>query len=301
LPVLLLGVYLVDVGRVNSKFMFLVDIPKESRKEYNTPVIDYLARQPKVYRMLPLNGGPGPYSSKNVPVMFIPMPVQQRRWQEYLDNFNYASAMPDILNVKYLVMGSDQYAKVQNQFAPKYTPIFIAPDNSEVVLENHNVMPKAWLVPSVRQFSGPADVLVSLQNPSFDPWRLALVESPPTLPMQSPESAAVLPQEGVKLQIYEGEHILVNAVTSQNALLVLGEKYYHGWKATVDEKPVPIERVNYLLRGVYLSPGDHNVELKFDPLPFKIGKYLTLTSFALFAGMLVREWLIRRKRLVIGG
>jgi hypothetical protein len=32
----------------------------------------------------------------------------------------------------------------------------------------------------------------------------------------------------------------------------------------------------------------------FDPLPFKIGKYLTLGSFALFAAMLLRERLRRR-------
>jgi hypothetical protein len=32
------------------------------------------------------------------------------------------------------------------------------------------------------------------------------------------------------------------------------------------------------------------VRFVFDPLPFKVGKYLTLASFALFAAMLVREW-----------
>jgi hypothetical protein len=33
----------------------------------------------------------------------------------------------------------------------------------------------------------------------------------------------------------------------------------------------------------------------FDPLPFKIGKYLTLASFAVFAVMLAREWRSRNK------
>ena len=74
-----------------------------------------------------------------------------------------------------------------------------------------------------------------------------------------------------------------------------------GWKATVDDKSVDIQRVNYILRGVYLTPGTHKVEFRFDPLPFKIGKYLTLASFALFAGMLIREWRLRRKMVPCEG
>jgi hypothetical protein len=47
---------------------------------------------------------------------------------------------------------------------------------------------------------------------------------------------------------------------------------------------------------VYLTPGTHTVEFVFDPLPFKIGKWLTLGSFAFFAALLAREFLNRRKQ-----
>jgi hypothetical protein len=40
------------------------------------------------------------------------------------------------------------------------------------------------------------------------------------------------------------------------------------------------------------------VEFVFDPLPFKIGKWLTLASLAFIALLSVREWLIRRKRVM---
>jgi hypothetical protein len=61
----------------------------------------------------------------------------------------------------------------------------------------------------------------------------------------------------------------------------------------VDGRATEIVPVNHILRGVYLTPGKHTVEFRFDPLPFKVGKYLTLASFALFGLMLIREW--RRK------
>ena len=289
----LVVLFVLDVGRVNAKFMFLVDVPKETKKDFTTPAIEYLKRQPKEYRVLPLGGGPGPYSSNKIPVMFIPMPVQQQRWQDYLDSFSLTSALPDLINIRYLICPTAQYAQERAQLGDKYVPVFQSPDGSELVLENRAVMPKAWLVPSVLHVAQPRQALGIMQSPQFDPRRLAVVESPPPLPLASPDSAPA-GVGNVQLKRYEGEQIELSASNAANALLVLGEKYYRGWKATVDGKPVDIQRVNYILRGVYLPPGSHEVRFVFDPLPFKVGKSLTLASFALFAAMLVREWTRRR-------
>ena len=95
---------------------------------------------------------------------------------------------------------------------------------------------------------------------------------------------------------YEGERIDLEAAVGINSLLVLGEKYYKGWRATVNGKQAEIFPVNHVLRGVYLTPGTHKVEFVFDPMPFKVGKYLTLLSFALFAVLLGRELWLRRAR-----
>jgi hypothetical protein len=53
-----------------------------------------------------------------------------------------------------------------------------------------------------------------------------------------------------------------------------------------------------VLRGIYLTPGMHKVEMVFDPTPFKVGKYLTLISFAVFAAFLGREVVLRRRQPV---
>ncbi|HIJ87338.1 MAG TPA: YfhO family protein [Desulfuromonadales bacterium] len=292
---LLILLFVLDVGRVNAKYMFLVDAPKETKKNYTTPVVDFLKGQPKEYRVLPVSGGPGPYSSNNVPVMFIPMPVQQQRWQNFLDSFSLMSALPDIINVRYVIYSAAQYAQERAQLGDKYAPLFQSPDGNEVVLENRAVMPKAWLVPSVLTVSQPQQVLAVMQSQQFEPRRFAVVESPPALQMAEIGAAATAATGNVKVTRYEGEKIDLSVANTANAMLVLGEKYYKGWKADVDGKAVDIQRANYILRGVYLAPGTHRVEFRFDPLPFKIGKYLTLVSFVLFAAMLVREWWIRRR------
>jgi len=296
-PYLLLLLFVADTWRINDKFMFLTTAPVKVKESEVPPLMKFLAAGPKTYRVLPVSGDPMQFASRGIPVMFTSNPVQQRRWQEFLDAITFPSPILDMVNVKYLVYDTSQYVQEKAQLGEKYQPVFQSPDGAQVVLENRTVLPKAWLVPAVVQINDPLQVLSILQNPAFDPRKVALVESPAPFPMADPSSGAFYPADSAAVTNYEGEKITVIARAAQNAMLVLGEKYYQGWKALVDGKETDIYPVNHVLRGVYLTPGKHQVEFIFDPLPFKIGKYLTLGSFAVFAAMLIREWFLRRKSL----
>lgn len=291
--VLLIALYLGDVARIDGKFMFLVAPPTRTM-DVKTPVIKFLEKESKEYRVLPLGTDPNYYSNHRIPVLFTPLPVQQVRWQNTLDNLTWDSAIPDMLNVKYLVYPTAQYEQDKGALGAKYEPVFTAPDGSEVVLQNRSVLPKAWLVPAVLLLSEPQQAFAALRNPAFDPRRLATVETPPPLPLAGPNQPVGPPGEATVTR-YEGERIDVTARADENVLLVLGEKFYRGWQATVDGRRTEIYPVNQVLRGVYLSPGRHEVEFRFDPLPFKVGKYLTLASLALFAVLLGREARLRKR------
>ncbi len=299
LPIVLLVLYLGDVGRINSKFLFLVDEPHKT-KGVKSPVMKFLlAKGSKQFRTLPMDGSdPMQLASNGIPVMFTSNPIQQMRWQQFLDSFVVGGLMPDIINVKYLLLPSTEYQQQKGQMGNRFALTFTSPDGGLVVLENRAVLPKGWLVSAAAVITDPAKRLELLQKAQFNPASVALVESPPPIPLADPNSALTpLPAQNVTVSVYEGDHIVVNAVTPVNSLLVTGEKYYKGWKATIDGKTTEIVPVNHILRGVYLTPGTHKVEFRFDPLPFKIGKYLTLASFALFAGMLIREWLLQRREM----
>src|SRR6185369_11741281 len=177
-----------DVGRIDNKFLFTIPVPQQSRA-VRTPAMDFIGRQPlsNQYRVIPMNGeDPMHYVSQNIPVLFTSNAVQQRRWQEFLDVFNMASSMPDLLNVRYLVEAKDQYEKDKAALAGKFTPVFEAPGDGTVVLENKSVLPKAWLVPSVALVNSTQDTLGVLQNPNFNPRQLALVESAPPIQLAPP-------------------------------------------------------------------------------------------------------------------
>jgi uncharacterized membrane protein YfhO len=142
-------------------------------------------------------------------------------------------------------------------------------------------------------------MLAMLQNPVFDPRRMALIESAPPIAIPAPAEANYSVQGTVRVNKYEGENISLNISTPLNSILVMGDKYYRSWKATDNGKKIDIYPVNHVLRGVYLTPGEHRIEFVFDPWSFKLGKSLTLASFAIFLVTLVWEW--RRKKSKVTG
>ena len=296
LPLVLVCLFIADVWRVNDKFMLLQDTPVRAMDK-KTAVMEFITKDAPLYRTLPMNNvDPMTYVSQGIPVMFTSNPVQMRRWQEFLEAFSLTSAMPDLMNVRYLVMQSDQVAQQLPALGPRYEVVFQDPVRNETVVRNKTVLPKAWLVSQVLvEVNTERRMMILNSVQQFDPARYALVETPPQLAL-----GGGVPGEAT-VTGYQADRISVEAHVAVNSLLILGEKYYKGWYATIDGKPTRIVPVDHVLRGVYLTPGSHTVEFRFDPLPFKIGKYLTLASFALFAGMLIREWRLRRKMVPCEG
>jgi hypothetical protein len=297
-PLVLL--YLIDIGRINSLYMLLQPAPRRNAAA-KTEIMAKLATMSKEYRVLPMTGeDPMSYVAQKLPVMFTSNPVQLKRWQELIEQFSLSGRLPDMLNVRYLVLSSEQYEQEKMALGDRYAIVYRTIDG-KLLLENRTVLPKAWLVPSVFVQPDGNQRLALLNHPQFDPERFALVETPPTIPLPSFDGVQRSSPGPARVTRYDDSHVVIQAQAAAPALLVTGDKYDKGWRTRIDGAAAASIPVNHVLRGVYLTPGKHTVEFLFDPLPFKIGKYMTLTSFAFFAGMLVREWLIRRKRPVIGG
>ena len=74
-----------------------------------------------------------------------------------------------------------------------------------------------------------------------------------------------------------------NAVTVQadrEALLVLSEVFYpQRWTMKIDGREVPTLKVNGLLRGVVVPPGDHRIRCSFDRSGFTAGKWISAGAF----------------------
>jgi hypothetical protein len=162
-----------------------------------------------------------------------------------------------------------------------------------VVYRNASALPRVFLVGRQRTVSGEQAALAATTAPGFDGRRVAVTERElPGLPQDDGTGAAS--PGSARLVSYEPERVVARASASRPSLLVLTDVHYPGWEASVDGRSVPIERVDYLLRGVPIPEGDHRVEFRYDPASYRAGWIISLVSglAVLLAGLI--GW--RRRR-----
>jgi uncharacterized membrane protein YfhO len=62
--------------------------------------------------------------------------------------------------------------------------------------------------------------------------------------------------------------------------VLLADTFYPGWTATVDGAPAPIYRADYVLRAVFVSAGNHEIEFRFMPRSFRLGAEVSAGTIA---------------------
>ena len=125
-------------------------------------------------------------------------------------------------------------------------------------------------------------------EPGFDPRREAIVEEPIAGLAEQPLRPGAA--GGARIVEDEPERVAIEADANRRALLVLADVHYPGWKAEVDGEEVPIERVDYLLRGVALPAGRHTVEFRYEPLSWRIGWITSLAALLVLLGVVARQY-----------
>ncbi len=69
----------------------------------------------------------------------------------------------------------------------------------------------------------------------------------------------------VKLTAYEPNELHYDVSSPKGGVVVFSEIYYPGWTVTVDGQTAELGRVDYVLRALRLSAGDHKVVMEFRP------------------------------------
>jgi hypothetical protein len=161
----------------------------------------------------------------------------------------------------------DRLLSVPPLRAPGLTEVYDRPDAR--VYRLAGALPRAWVVGRQRVVAGEDAALDAITQPGFDARRVAVTER--RLPGLAGEGAVDAARGGARIERYEDERVILRARSSSDGLLVLSDVHYPGWKAEVDGREVPVERVDYLFRGVRIGPGTHIIELRYEPLSWRIG------------------------------
>jgi hypothetical protein len=207
--------------------------------------------------------------------------VKPRSYQDIMDVVGPVNmTLWRMLGVKYVVVD-------QPFGAAGFTAVQQA--EKEIVYRNDNALPRIYFVENVENKSA-AEILNAIKNESFDPKKIAFVE---TLDFKFDKSDSTSSSQIIE---YKDEHITAQVVASGNNFLFFGTTFMPGWKAFVDGIETKTYKVNHGFTGIVVPQGKHKVEFVYEPKGFSFGKYLSLAlNLLLFIGIGLTFFLAGKK------
>lgn len=166
--------------------------------------------------------------------------------------------------------------EVFNMLNTKY---FITPSSAQggepIAQLNPNAFGNVWFVRSIKYVKNANEEMAALDNTNLRDT--AIVEESFKDQLKQPivfdSSASIKLKENINDKV----SYTSNSPTPQFA--VFSEVYYNkGWNAFVDGKPSAYAKVNYVLRGMFLPAGKHDIEFRFEPKSYTTGRMISIWS-----------------------
>jgi len=149
-------------------------------------------------------------------------------------------------------------------------------DLNQPPLPNTHALGNAWFVKSAKVVDSADQEVTAMKN--FDPKSTAIVNKSFEKDLSGFSSGS---GEGeIKLTEYQPNYLKYEAsVNSGSQLAVFSEIYYpKGWKSFIDGKETPHIQADFVLRGLVIPAGKHQVEFKFEPSSYYLGNKVSLAS-----------------------
>lgn len=194
--------------------------------------------------------------------------VKLQRYQDMIDRYISQNHKPvlDMLNTKYTIT-----------------------ENQELI-ENPGALGPVWLVENIEIVSTPEEEISALDN--LAPGATAVVldkEFGNYVGDFDPQKSGT-----IRRTVYDPQNLVYEFSSETEQFAVFSEVWYppsKGWKAYIDGVEVPFIRVNYILRGMRIPAGQHEIRFAFRPTSIYLGG-----AISRFSG-----WLILWGFLLIGG
>jgi len=265
-----------------------------------TPVLDYLQNQEKPFRttgsrVIPINMRM-PYKIETMEGYDAVYPLEISQFIAAITSKKSGTApvgrygtigdeterVLDLVSVKYDVVVKrnkenqpDIKGVIPAYFDQKQFPI-VFEDRSVAILENKNVLPRAFMVYDYESSSGPK-TLDKMLSADFPQDKKILLEDSPSLKIEKGGSSQIL------YTVYKETESELGVSTNQNGLLFISDTFYPGWKAYVDGVEKKILQADYAFRAVEVPKGTHEVKFSYKPESFFLGLWAAGVSFFILA------------------
>ena len=292
---------LIDMWQVNKRYlndeMFVEKSVREQAQPMTQTDRQILQDKSLDYRVLNLasntfNENETSYYHKSIGGYHA---AKLRRYQELIDAYispEMQKMMPAIAKAggDMTKVDGDSLFPVLNMLNAKY---FIVPlqANQTVAIENPYVYGNAWFVDKVTYVKNANEELDALGKLNLRHEAVADARFQSQLGESKNQDSTSI----VKLTAYEPNQLTYDVRSATGGIVVFSEIFYPEWTATVDGKPVEIERVDYVLRALNVDKGHHKVVLTFDPKSVKQTETVAYLSYGVLLLVVLFAVYFKRK------
>jgi len=131
-----------------------------------------------------------------------------------------------------------------------------------------------------------------LTNRAFDPRKIVYLPEAARRHWQSTNAAKVR----LENQSFQPHEIRLTADAPEPSVLVVAQSFYPGWKAFIDDQPVPLWRANHAFQAVALPQGRHEVRLTYVDGAFRLGAWISGLTLLLCVAWTAWVWKRPSKR-----
>jgi hypothetical protein len=277
----ILDMWMVDKRYLNADRF----VRKETRAKMNAPTIadNLILRDTTNYRVLnlsvsPFNDASTSYYHKSIGGYHG---AKLKRYQELIDSsLNYDINLIQTVGGTAKTIDEIQMVFEKTSALNMLNAKYIIYSADEAPLVNHRALGNAWFVERPEIVENANQELSDINK--IDPSKVALIDRKFSSQIKNtsyPPSAG----DSIWLKSYKPNELIYESKTSGENLAVFSEIYYPaGWKCYIDGKESNYFRTDYVLRGMIIPAGNHEIKFAFKPSSYATGNHISLISSLIF-------------------
>jgi hypothetical protein len=292
--ILIMGVLIVvDLWIVDKRYLNADRFERSaaSQKAFSpTPADAFILKDPSQYRVLNLTVSP---FNDNSPTSYFHKSIggyhgaKMERYQELIDS----CINPGLVSFTSSAENAKSVEDLQTIFNNTAIPALDMLNTRYIIynpgappLINPNALGNAWFAEKA-VIAENANIEISAIKNS-NPAKEAIINS--SFKDQITKSLfPVLEDEKIELVSYNPDELIYKSSAKEEKLAVFSEIYYPaGWKGYIDGKESRYFRTDYVLRGMILPAGDHEIKFEFKPASYITGNKISLACSVLLIIML---------------
>jgi hypothetical protein len=282
-------IFLVDMWFVDKRYLTADKFVRPDisiKTSAPTPADNMILKDTTYYRVLNLAVSPFNDASTSLYHKSIGgyHGAKIRRYQELIDSV----IIKDMVYYNSLLSNAKVLEDLQPALLRLYSNTALKMLNAKYIIinpqmvpaVNNNVLGNVWFADTPVFVANPNEEISSMGK--FDPAKQAVVDIRFKSQIAN-NSYTVAAGDTIMLISYKPNELIYKYSSLGERLAVFSEIYYPaGWKAYVDDVEKSYFRTDYILRGMVVPGGNHEIKFEFKPSSYYIGDKVSLASSLIF-------------------